>query len=112
MAIETRGDNIRRLLLPQRCLNIGWRIGAVAHGQSRAITCGVPGHPVLEILAGDRSDWRDPANSRPKGPFERCRSALRAALDRHLNSFGCLNHFRNCRVLEPQAALLLNAMAD
>jgi hypothetical protein len=69
MAIETLDDNIRCLFLSKRRLDISRGIGAVAKGQSRAVTHGIPGNPVLEILAIERPNWRDPANSCPEGPF-------------------------------------------
>ena len=70
VAIETPGHNICSLCLSERSLNIGRRVSAVANGQSRAITHGIPGNPVLEILAIDRPNWRDPANAGPEGPFK------------------------------------------
>jgi hypothetical protein len=70
VAIETFGHNIRRGCLSERSLNIGWRVSAVAHGQSRAITHGIPGNSVLEIVAIDRPNWRDPANTGSEGPFK------------------------------------------
>ena len=70
VAIETPSDNIRSLLLSERSLDTGRRVSAVAHGQSRAITQGIPGNAVLEILAIHRPDWRDAANAGPKGPLQ------------------------------------------
>jgi len=70
VAIETPGNNIRGLFLSERGLSIGRRVSAVVHGQSRPITHGIPGNPVLEILAIDRPNWRDPVNARPRRPIQ------------------------------------------
>jgi len=106
VAIETPCDHIRSLFRSQSSLDVGRRLGAVAHRQSRAITHGIPGDPVLEKLPIDRTHWRDPANSGPEGPFQCRRSALATVIYCYLNSF------RGWRVPELQPALLLNGMPD